>query len=134
MNPFQELMDLKKAYDDKVAAFGKDAVVAAFAPFFGAHPEASAVRWRQYTPYFNDGDACEFSVHEMRVRFGDDNESGDYEDGFVESWDVREDAAKKAALGDLPDIPDDVLRAVFGDHVEVTVTRDGCESEEHSHD
>lgn len=134
MNPFQELMDLKKAYEAKVAAIGKDAVVAAFVPVFDAHPEANAVRWRQYTPYFNDGNACTFGVGETGVRFGDDEESGDYEDGFVSSWDLSEDADKKAVFEAMPDIPDDVLLAVFGDHVVVTVTRDGCEVEEYNHD
>lgn len=30
-------------------------------------PEVTAVTWTQYTPYFNDGDACTFSVYEPRV-------------------------------------------------------------------
>ena len=28
-----------------------------------------AVRWSQYTPGFNDGDVCEFSVNELEVQF-----------------------------------------------------------------
>lgn len=35
----------------------------AVAEFFRKVPEVAAVVWKQYTPYFNDGDACEFSVH-----------------------------------------------------------------------
>lgn len=30
-----------------------------------AHPGVKGVAWRQYTPYFNDGDECEFGVREM---------------------------------------------------------------------
>lgn len=37
--------------------------------------------WRQYTPYFNDGDTCEFSVHGVWVRttaeVGDVNQYGE---------------------------------------------------------
>lgn len=35
---------------------------AAVAAFFKTYPEVYALRWTQYTPYFNDGDTCEFSV------------------------------------------------------------------------
>ncbi|QGH76425.1 hypothetical protein SEA_DAUBENSKI_129 [Streptomyces phage Daubenski] len=31
------------------------------------HPMVSKVRWTQYTPYFNDGEACEFSSHGAEV-------------------------------------------------------------------
>jgi hypothetical protein len=31
--------------------------------FFNRYPEVALITWTQYTPYFNDGDACEFSVH-----------------------------------------------------------------------
>jgi hypothetical protein len=33
------------------------------------HPSVEALRWSQYTPYFMDGDTCEFGVNELRVKF-----------------------------------------------------------------
>lgn len=30
---------------------------------FAADPDVTALGWRQYTPYFNDGDACYFGIH-----------------------------------------------------------------------
>ncbi len=33
-----------------------------FKVYFEKCPEVSAVGWNQYTPYFNDGESCEFSV------------------------------------------------------------------------
>jgi len=33
-----------------------------------ALPGVDAVQWEQYTPYFNDGDVCVFSVHEPEFR------------------------------------------------------------------
>lgn len=36
-----------------------------FKEFFEEYPEIVAVGWNQYTPYFNDGDTCEFSVGDM---------------------------------------------------------------------
>lgn len=47
-----------------------------------AFPEVEAVRWHQYTPYFNDGEACEFSIYEAHVKFAGDDDSGESEDGF----------------------------------------------------
>jgi hypothetical protein len=45
-----------------------------------------AVRWRQYTPYFNDGDACTFGTGEIYIKLaGGDDEGGDYGDGFHDS-------------------------------------------------
>lgn len=47
-----------------------------------------SVRWEQYTPYFNDGDACEFGVHEPSVKLVGNDEGGDYDDGFLNSFDA----------------------------------------------
>jgi hypothetical protein len=34
-----------------------------FSEIFAQTPELKSVGWTQYTPYFNDGDECVFSVH-----------------------------------------------------------------------
>jgi hypothetical protein len=116
---------------------------------FAAHPEVLGFRWTQYTPYFNDGDACRFGVHEIRVKLaGNEKDTGDYEDGFTEysGWSYSADYRQKfpaaesyatavrgihegvAALGK------DAMETLFGDHAEVTVTREGIEVDEYSHD
>jgi hypothetical protein len=55
-----------------------------------------AVRWYQYTPYFNDGEPCVFGVHGVYFNVdGDYSDEEDYEneargehgDGFVGDWD-----------------------------------------------
>jgi len=63
------------------------------------------VRWSQYTPYFNDGDACIFSVHEAHVklapRFNVEEDAGDYENGYIglyEMFEYIEKAPIRAAL------------------------------------
>lgn len=44
--------------------------------------------WTQYTPYFNDGDTCEFSVHVLWVRTTEESEGAvdeygdEYEPGY----------------------------------------------------
>ncbi|MBB3752418.1 hypothetical protein FHT44_004930 [Mycolicibacterium sp. BK634] len=49
-----------------------------------AFPEVEAVRWHQYTPYFNDGEECVFSIREAYVKFFGVDEGGDYEDGYTD--------------------------------------------------
>ena len=120
--------------------------------------------WRQYTPYFNDGDPCTFGVHGTWVRTTADE---DVDEDKLEMWGHR-------SLGKIPgewvDDPDrlghtkwhahpyegpdearyhrvkalekaieggefeNVLLDAFGDHAEVTVRRDGIEIEFYSHD
>lgn len=45
------------------------------------HDSFTAIRWTQYTPYFNDGDPCVFGVNAHGLK-GPDDDAGDYEDGF----------------------------------------------------
>ena len=61
---FEALKASKEALDaarkTAEAAFKEHASVA-FKEIFDAHPNVAAVRWTQYAPHFNDGEACVFS-------------------------------------------------------------------------
>lgn len=51
--------------------------------------DIAAIRWTQFTPYFNDGDVCEFSLGDVSFKVDpDDDESGDNGDGFLDAWDA----------------------------------------------
>lgn len=41
--------------------------------FFEKYPKIEGIMWTQYTPYFNDGDSCEFSVHDPSFVFSKEN-------------------------------------------------------------
>lgn len=41
---------------------------------FEQYPFLHSIYWTQYTPYFNDGDTCEFSVHEICYAFSEQDE------------------------------------------------------------
>lgn len=130
----------------------------------------AAVRWRQYIPYFNDGDPCEFSVGGFYLKpgepgdpapdpeddtdddiFDDDDQGGDYDDGFLDSsnlsrsWntekgayvplpEVHAGAAPLTELNQNSDHFEAVLREKFGDHSIITATRDGFHVEYYEHD
>lgn len=119
-----------------------------------ALPGVSGLVWEQYTPYFNDGDPCEFSVGEARVLVeGMDSEAyeeaeTDYGWGYS-AWDLvhwktnepvelpgEADAlVLRDALQNLRTAGwNDVAKANFGDHAKVTATKDGFSVEFYDHD
>jgi hypothetical protein len=132
--------ELKKMMEENARAL----LQTEFDKFFEENPECVALRWSQYTPYFNDGDTCTFAVHELNLKMSDSKEdAGDYEDGFEDTYAYGDEEArkeknpfKKAANGvkELGRIDDDLFLFAFGDHCEVTATRDGFEVDEFSHD
>lgn len=68
MNPFQDLINMKAAYDAEVAKYGKDKFESMFLDFFKRHTCVEKILWTQGTPGFNDGDPCYFSVGEAHVK------------------------------------------------------------------
>jgi hypothetical protein len=113
-------------------------------------PTIEGIRWEQYTPYFNDGDACIFGVMDARVKFKDnDEEGGDYGDGYLSSWDFgswngdkrvysEEEQSKAAIVEDISkfvaNIPSDLLLNAFGDHTQITINKDGVDTEHYDHE
>lgn len=71
---FDELKQLKKEYDEKLRREGEAAVKDAFKDVFEKFPELRSIQWTQYTPYWNDGDVCHFSVHEFDISVGTDEQ------------------------------------------------------------
>lgn len=123
-----------------------------------AFPGVESVRWQQYTPYFNDGEACTFRIYGAMVRLtGDAEEVGEYGDGFRDSYSLYEygpggwkdkqyiqiggidGKAVHDALEEFEGVLENrrhyvVLNQKFGDPAEVTATRDGFSVEYYEHD
>lgn len=137
---FDELTALKEAYDTKLSEEGEDALKEVFKEFFDANPKAAAVSWRQYTPYFNDGDPCYFRVGEMSLHLHEDEEDEDYDpDGGYDTYglsksDDPELKKMSEAFDKLTELPEEVLEYVFGDHVTITATAEGFKVSEYDHD
>lgn len=144
----KEISDLRASYQKKTQELFKKAFVA----FFDQNPEVTVVGWRQYTPYWNDGDTCEFSCYAgyAWVSNAKDLDNvlayGEYEGEDESVWldnpdygdhgNVPPTVAKNAeALRRLLDsVADDMYKEMFGDHVTVMVTRDGFEVNDYEHD
>jgi hypothetical protein len=75
------------------------------APLFQAlldDPTIVEFGWRQYTPYFNDGDLCEFSVHGLWVKTTADVDAEDSEEFYADdlSVDYHRSLGKTKAIWD----------------------------------
>jgi len=114
-----------------------------------AHPGVISYKWSQYTPYWNDGEPCEFGTLTdwkagVKLEFGDE-EGGDFGDGFYTSYDVRRDIQgvdTTELLAKLQKVERAIgssshevwLKDTFGDHASVIATKDGFEVEYFEHD
>jgi len=70
---------------DEMAVESRSVLNESFQEFFTANPEFKSVFWTQYTPHFNDGDECFFSVNEVWAKLvldtvEDDEEGSDIPD------------------------------------------------------
>lgn len=130
---------------------------------FHEFPELYKISWVQYTSYYNDGDECTFQCYgkdefEFECDIAENtsvyNQIGDicfsrlaksYEEALVHKWNPLPATITKEKYDNicalcvfistlLCSIPDDVIKNMFGDHVEVTVTREGIVSEFHEHE
>lgn len=125
-----------------------------------AVPGIEAVKWQQYTPYFNDGEACTFRIYSAYVKIAgdEDEEAGDYGDGFRSSYDlydldrtngrwdkiyhqigVADSKVVSDALAEFESVLENgrhfvILNEKFGDPAEVTATVGGFSVEYYEHD
>ena len=104
------------------------------------------VRWQQHTPYFNDGEACEFGTYFLGVFLTPEgletNEDEEYDEEDDENL-VRPYSIKDKKLKKLVENLENAierghhytfLNAKFGDPSRVTATKEGFSVEEFSHD
>lgn len=171
---------------------GRAALAEASAAFFERNPGVHGFRWTQYTPYWMDGEECEFSANEPELEITpQDGRSPDGQQGLVKrkthylaeiekarafmqggeavaghharmrSYSQRDidraeaEIARVDAVIDkaggleaytritddflvisrfIQSIQDSDLELIFGDHVQVFVTKDGVEVEKYDHD
>ena len=104
---------------------------------FTTLPKIQAVRWTQYTPYFNDGDECVFGLASLFIKYeGMNPEDAEDGDGFVYCYDYGDDAkvSKQFAKWFNTLWDDDIFLSAFGNHMQITVTPEGIETSEYEHD
>lgn len=155
-NKLNEINEARQNYQALMRQHGAALVEEMAKDIFDAFPCVRAIQWTQYTPYFNDGEPCYFSVNEARLALNED---------FMESlqasekqclYECHDDFTEFSyRLTDHPNTPTaQVLRKIkealeefqgvlnnlseameeaFGDHQQITISRNGVEAEEYSH-
>lgn len=99
---------------------------------FVKYPDLEWFRWKQYTPYFNDGDECVFSAG---IDYPDLKLHSE-EDYIEEGWSDKEEHQKlrDSVVETLQGFDEEDYKLIFGDHVSITVYKDKIEVEEYEHD
>lgn len=92
---------------------------------FAKHPELETISWTQYTPYFMDGDTCYFSANTEYAEINGEE---------IEWDDDKKNQMEKDVEDFLDTLDHDTLEDLFGDHVKVTITKDGVNVEDYDHD
>jgi hypothetical protein len=69
----------------------------AFREFFEKYDVVDNIFWTQYTPYFNDGESCEFSVGDVYLILKDDEYACEYEGSTLTNKDDIENLKKTIA-------------------------------------
>ena len=138
----KKFLAFKKQYEDArkaMVAQTNDALREMVKEIFDEFPKMQSFGWHQYTPYFNDGDVCEFSVNNysdsIRINgvseYDDDNE----EIEGNEMTEKEREAAAKVVSTILENFDDEMMKDLYGDHVSVTINRDGtAKTEEYDHE
>jgi len=144
----KNLAKAQTEYQRQLKTIGSD-TARGLAEMLAEHiPDGFVVHWRQYTPYFNDGDACTFSVHDAYIRPVDKERDRQWEDDhdvYLSNYKSAERAKElgwstdqyKVLVEAWEEISNlnDMMLAAFGDHTCVEVHSDGSyDCGEFSHD
>ncbi len=112
----------------------QEAISNVFVEFFKAEPQVQAISWCQYTPYFNDGEECIFSVNDVYFildgfdaenvpdspyEFEDDEQ---YVTASYYGSDKEAYTENMKLLNNLIDANSDIMKYAYGDHVMVVIT------------
>lgn len=145
-----------KAFEEKKTAFVselKKEFPALLKPIFDKSKKITSIGWTQYTPYFNDGDTCEFGVNHDDIYINGEDESGiDFLDWRMK-YALKGEEKYKKELADnknldyeeytiveefkevLSSIPEEFYKDLFGDHAKITINADGTiETDEYEHE
>jgi hypothetical protein len=124
---------------------------------FEEYPKVESFGWSQYTPYFNDGDTCTFSVNTDWIyingipvddsdwvnettitNYGTWNREKKVYEGRTEVPNLNYDEELSKASDEisefLSNFDNEFFMSQFGDHAEITVTAEGVSVDEYEHD
>lgn len=99
---------------------------------FAQNPELKSFGFKAYTPYFNDGSECKYSVYTEEPDI-----NGEDGDEILYNKEEKYKSLKKlqkSVAEFLGQFDDDVFKEIIGDHVKVTITAKGIDTDDYEHD
>jgi hypothetical protein len=149
----KELTRLIKDFEESQAAFQKQAQKAfkeSMKSFFIDNPEIKVIKWKQFSPYFNDGEECTFSVGMPMFSNAPNVEDLEHDEYVGEEegiWcygedcygeEPPQDARLIAAMDAFEAIQqsnafETIAETMFGNHSEIVITAEGIKVEDYSH-
>ena len=130
------IKEMKEEMDKAMKKVGNMLYSELFEKFLKKYPDIKSFYWEQYTPHWCDGDTCEFGVRDLCVNIS--TREDEYEDVIYRVIDKHTDKPWVVELESINikfrTLDSDILEKSFGDHVKVTVTREGMSVENYEHD
>ena len=136
---YKNLREQKLKLQEEVSKMTKVYFAEASKHLFDTHPDLESFSWQQYTPYFNDGDTCTFSVYSDYPTINGDNDYDRFTRELNEKYTNPDYDPKKAELYDavkdfIQGFDQDDLFTLFGDHCSILVTRHAVSVDTYDHD
>jgi len=114
--------------------------------FFEAVPRIKSLTWTQYTPYFMDGDPCEFGINDIYFAT-DENEdvesyrdfnhaNGHFSDGLygLKKLMTPQEVNLCEKMSSIIHGNEELMESIFGDHALIVLRASGVEVQEYDHD
>ena len=101
----KEFLAAKEQYEaekKKISVRGKELIQDVLKSVFDEDPDLASVGWDQYTPYFNDGDPCVFSVNDVGCAWFKDNVTPEERENMLlpdRYWDDEEGFIVEESVG-----------------------------------
>lgn len=122
---FSKFREKIESLKSEIQETGEQFLVNNFKEIFKLHPYLKEVTWTGYTPYFNDGETCYYSSHHKDPEIEGD-ECGYGTQRYTK---IKADIREFMSL-----FENDLMMDLFGDHVRITVTKEGISVEDYEHD
>lgn len=126
----KELRDRVEQLREQIKEQGSKLLADEAKQIFDKYPLLNSFGWVEYTDYYCDGDPCEFAVHadpDYGLELNGFNPNVDEDEDESDVW-WDDNCAKEVSK--LIYSVDDILESLYGDHVKVTINRDGSSTTE----
>jgi len=144
LNLNAEFLKIERDYREKCGNLIKGELVKIFKPIFESIPELETISWTQYTPYFNDGDDCIFTIHSDIPYLNGRDDYGDYiysENDLESEDDLGSDISDKLTKDDfervsklIRSLPEKLIEISFGEGLAVIYKNGSYTTLEYEHD